>query len=298
MNFCLLTRFHSRHSQSSFVQRLLAEAEAAGHSFQVINPAEITLAFSGGPPSASASPVRWQGGELPRFDLIHYALRWDDDHTWHILETLRDWGQPVLPSTRVPLGDSITMTRLFARAGIRTPRTWVMANATQLPIILPELPFPCTFRVRKGEQGRKVYLVNHSREALELAETLSLGGFNFMVQEIMPPTGVDVRAVLVGGQVIAAVERVAPMSYIRPGEDGNLRVLPTALSEAETKLVQAAMRIYNAPYAAVSFLRRNEQEPILLEVSRTPALTEIEATTGANVAGAIIAHLAAAARPA
>jgi hypothetical protein len=67
MRFCLLTRFHSRHSRSSFVQRLMAEAAAAGHEFVLVNPAEITMAFDG----PDQFPIRWNGSPLPDFDLIH-----------------------------------------------------------------------------------------------------------------------------------------------------------------------------------------------------------------------------------
>ena len=291
MRFCLLTRFHSHHSNSSFVRRLQAEAQLAGHEFVFINPADLALTFGGGA-RPSECPVYLNGAPLPDFDLIHYALRWDDEHTWNIVEALRDYGRPVLPLSRVPLGDSITMARLFARAGVRTPRTWVLGNGSQLPIILPELSFPCLFRVRKGQQGRKLYKADHTGEALQIAEALSHGGHSFMVQDITPPTGLDVRAFVVGSHVVAALERVAPVSYIRPGEDNNLRVAPTHLNPAELKLVQTTMKIYNAPYAAISFLRREGVEPVLLEVSRAPTLTEVEAVTGVNVASAIIAFLA------
>ncbi len=291
MRFCLLTRFHSHHSNSSFVRRLQAEAEAAGHEFILLNPADLALTF-GGDAKPSDCPVYMKGEPIPDFDLIHYALRWDDEHTWNVVEALRDYGRPVLPLQRIPLGDSITMARLFSRAGVRTPRTWVLGDGAQLPIILPELSFPCLFRVRKGQQGRRLYQANHAGEAVQIADSLSHDGHSFMVQDITPPTGVDVRVFMAGSKVIAAVERVAPMSYIRPGEENNLKVAPTHLTPAEVKLVQTAMRIYNAPYAAVSFLRREAGDPVLLEVSRAPTLTEVETVTGINVAGAIIAYLA------
>lgn len=268
MRFCLLTRFHSNHGNSSFLRRLTAEAAAAGHEFVLINPADLALTFGGGT-NPSDCPVYLKGKALPEFDLIHYALRWDDEHTWNVVEALRDCGRPVLPLKRVPLGDSITMARLFARAGVRTPRTWVLGNGSQLPIILPDLSFPCLFRVRKGHQGRRIYQANHSGDAVTIADTLSLSGHSFMVQDITPPTGVDVRAFMVGNQAVAAVERVAPVTYIRPGEENNLRVQSTQLTPAELKLVQTTMRIYNAPYAAVSFLRR--EMPRRLSCWKSPA---------------------------
>lgn len=283
MQFCLLTRFHNQHENSSFIHRLVEEATRKGHTFHLVNPEDITLAFDG-----KNFPVRWQGRDFPQFDLIHYALRWDDEHTWEVIDALRMWGRKVMPATRVPMGDSITMARLVARKGIRTARTWVLSSPEQLPIILPELPFPCVFKVRKGGSGRKIYIANHTGEALQVAEGLAKSGFSFVVQEILPPTGTDVRVFVVGDQIVAAVERLAHPTFMRPKEEGNLRLHETKLQPAEIKLVKSAMQLYAAPYAAVSILRREDEEPVLLELSRAPALGEVEATTGVNIAARII----------
>lgn len=287
MRFCLLTRFHSQHGQSNFVKRLVEEANKAGHAFDIVNPEEVTLEFHN-----PTSPVLWRGQPFPSYDLVHYALRWDDDHTWGIVETLRGMDVMVLPPQRVPMGDTITMTRLFARAQIATPRTWIFNSANQLAIVLGELPFPCLFRVRKGSQGRRVYIANHTGEAMQLAEALGNNGYPFMVQEVLAPTGSDIRAFVVGGKVVAAIERVAPAGFMWPKEDGNARATAVTLTEAETKLVQAAAHVYSAPYAAVSILRQQGMPSLLLELSRAPTVAEVERATGLNVAAMIIAYCA------
>jgi ribosomal protein S6--L-glutamate ligase len=242
MRFCLLTRFHANHGQSTFARRLIDEAAGLGHSFELVNPVEITVQYN-----KLDAMVQWQGKPFPPFDLVHYALRWDDDHTWGIVDTLRGIGFTVIPPHRIPMGDSITMARLFARNNISTPRTWVFSSAQQLSIVLGEIPFPCLFRVRRGSQGRRVFIAEHTGEAMQLAETLSANGYPFMVQEILAPTGMDIRAFVVGAKVVAAIERVAPPGYIWPREDGNARATGVTLTPAEEALVLAATKVYNAP---------------------------------------------------
>ena len=292
MRFCLLTRFHTNHGQSAFAKRLVDEAAAMGHSFELVNPVEISVQYS-----SLEGAVQWQGKPFPAFDLVHYALRWDDDHTWGVVETLRGLGYTVIPPHRIPMGDSITMTRLFARNNIATPRTWVFNSVEQLAIVLGELPFPCLFRVRRGSQGRRVFIAEHTGEAMQLAQTLSSNGYPFMVQEILAPTGTDIRAFVVGNTVAAAIERMAPPGYIWPREDGNARATAVQLTAAEQSLVTSAAKVYNAPYAAVSLVRREGHPPALLELSRAPTLGEVERTTGVNVAQAIVAYCASMARP-
>jgi ribosomal protein S6--L-glutamate ligase len=289
MNLCLLTSFHSNHQRSSFVHRLAEEAQKQNVTLHLVNPSDISMSINDG-----HTEVTYHGQPLPKFDLTHYALRWDDEHTWQIVEVLKNLNYLTVPTQRMPLGDTITMARLFARSGIRTPRTWVLPHANQVPVIMGELVFPCMFRVRKGQKGRSVYKVSHMGEALAAAEQLAHAGLGLIVQEILEPTGVDIRAVVVGERVVAAVERTAANDYLRPAEDNNALVVPTVITDAEAKMAVAAARLYNAPYAAVNFLRRPGDllgGPILLEVSRAPVLTESERATGINIAGAIIEHL-------
>jgi ribosomal protein S6--L-glutamate ligase len=194
----------------------------------------------------------------------------------------------VLPPQRVPMGDSITMARLFARNNIATPKTWVFAGSQQMQLVAGELPFPCLFRVRRNTGGRRVFVAEHTGEAMQLADNLGANGYPFLVQEIVAPPGKDIRAFVVGSKVVAAIERMAPPGYVWPREDGNARATPTEVTPEEEKLAVAAAKVYNAPYAAVSMVRRPGHQPLLLELSRAPTLTEVERVTGVNVAGAII----------
>ncbi len=296
MRFIIFTRFHSQHSQGEFVLRLAAASTELGHTFSIINPAEVFLDFSQGPNPAVGSaslpecPVRWRDLPFPAADLVLPIARWDDEFTWQVVETLRAWGQPVYPHNRVPLGDHVTMARLFARRGIPTPRSWVLNMAEQFTVIMPELEFPCLIRSRHGGRGRQFNIAQHSGEGVELAQKFSSVGHPFVVQDLPQPWGEDIRIMLVGSKVVASVLRRAPVGFVRPRESGNLSAVPVDLSAEEILLAQQAASIYGAPFCAVSLLR-TPRGPVLLEVARAPVLSEMEAATGTNLAIPIIQHL-------
>lgn len=297
MRFIIFTRFHSQHSQGEFVVRLAAAATELGHTISIINPADVFLDFSRAPNMGQGSaslpdcPVRWRDLPFPAADLVLPIARWDDEYTWQVVETLRAWGQPVFPHNRVPLGDHVTMARLFARRNIPTPRSWVLNSTEQFTVILPEISFPCLIRSRHGGRGRQFNVAQHSGEGLELAQKFSNVGHPFVVQDLPQPWGEDVRVMMVGGVAAAAVLRRAPVGFVRPRETGNLSATPTQLSPQELVLAQQAASIYGAPFCAVSILR-TEQGPVLLEVARAPVLSEMEHATGTNLAKPIIEHLA------
>ena len=296
MKFIIFTRFHSQHSQGEFVMRLATAASELGHTISIINPSEVFLDFSKGqmatPGSASLPecPVRWRDLQFPAADLVLPIARWDDEYTWQVVETLRAWGQPVYPHNRVPLGDHVTMARLFARSNIPTPRSWVLNTAEQFTVITPELNFPCLIRSRHGGRGRQFNVAQHSGEGMELSKKFSNIGHPFVVQELPQPWGEDVRIMLVGSQVMASVLRRAPVGFVRPRESGNLSVMPIELTPQEVSLAQQAAQMYGAPFCAVSLLR-TPSGPVLLEVARAPVLSEMEAATGKNLALHIVQHL-------
>ncbi|RYD36373.1 MAG: hypothetical protein EOP85_18330 [Verrucomicrobiaceae bacterium] len=203
---------------------------------------------------------------------------------------IRLWGQPVYPHNRIPLGDHVTMARLFARRNIPTPRSWVLNSSEQFTVIIPEIEFPCLIRSRHGGRGRQFNVAQHSGEGLELAQKFSNVGHPFVVQELPQPWGEDLRIMLVGNQVVASVLRRAPVGFVRPRESGNLSVSLVQLTPQEETLAQQAAQMYGAPFCAVSLLR-TEAGPVLLEVARAPVLSELEATTGLNLAEPIVRHL-------
>lgn len=290
MKLVFLTRFHSQqgqHGQHALGQRLIQAALAKGHELQIINPADILLEFG---ERNGNFPVRWRGQVYPRVDLTLPMARWDDSHTWQVAETLQNWGHPISLHQRLPLGDHITMARLLARRNIAAPRSWVLSQADQIGMIIPILEFPILMRSRYGGTGRRVVVVQHTGEAYNHADYLAKGGQPFLVQDLPQPLGQDVRVLIVGNRVAAALQRQAPPGFVRPREDGNHRVTTTTLTEAEENLALAAARMYGAPFCAVSLLRSG-RGPLLLEVSRVPTLAEFEHAYQADFASIIVDEL-------
>lgn len=288
MKIIFLTRFHSHHTQSGFMTRMAEEAVARGHELKIINPAEVVLRFGG--TVEPSFPVSHNGGSFPEADLVLPSARWDDTHTWQIVEALQSWGRNVATHNRVPLGDHVTMMRLFSRRGIPAPRTWVLSQAEQVGIILPELVFPCLMRSRYGGSGRKLIVVEHSGEAFTHAQQLSISGQPFVMQDLPQPLGEDIRILVVGEKIEAAIHRTAPEGFVRPRESGNRHVSRVELTGDEMRVALAAAQLYGGPFCTVSLLR-SQTGPVLLEVARAPTLEEMENATGQNLAQKIIDHL-------
>lgn len=288
MHLVLLTRFHSRHVDSAFVRRLMEEADRLGHTLLVINPQDVTLEFSN---NNGLLPIKWRGSPFPPADIILPVARWDDSATWQIAEALKAWHQPILmDGLRVPMGDHVTVARMMARYAIPAPRSWVLNHPKQLEMVMADITFPCLLRSRFGGSGRRLLVIQHSGEAMAAAREISKEFESFVVQELPPPQGVDVRVLVAGNKVLAAVERIAPPGFVRPRETGNTIVTATALSPREEEIALKTAEMYGVSFCAINLLRTAEG-PLMLEVSTAPTLSEMEQATRQNLAAQIVHFL-------
>jgi ribosomal protein S6--L-glutamate ligase len=119
---------------------------------------------------------------------------------------------------------------------------------------------------------------------------------NFLVQEfIKEAKGADLRCFVVGGRVVAAMQRQAPEGDFRANIHRGGTAIPVILTPQEIEIALHAARVMGLGVAGVDVLR-SHRGPLVLEVNSSPGLEGIEAATGVDVAGAIIDHVTGGAR--
>ena len=109
--------------------------------------------------------------------------------------------------------DKLRTTRLLVGAGLPHPKTIHVTAPGEVTEIDP----PVVVKPRFGSWGQDVFRCETRGDlARSLAEVSSRPWFvrhGALVQELVPPTGYDLRLVVAAGRVVGATERVA-----RPGE--------------------------------------------------------------------------------
>ncbi|THB66327.1 MAG: RimK family alpha-L-glutamate ligase, partial [Desulfovibrio sp.] len=120
---------------------------------------------------------------------------------------------------------------------------------------------------------------------------------NILVQEyIKEAKGSDIRCLVIGGKVVAAMKRKAKdgdfrSNLHRGGEAKSVKITPEERSTA----VRAA-KIMGLNVCGVDVLRSNHG-PVVLEVNSSPGLEGIENATSVDIAGKIIEFVEGNARP-
>ena len=111
---------------------------------------------------------------------------------------------------------------------------------------------------------------------------------NLLVQRfVKEANGRDLRCIVIDGKVVAAIERRAAPGEFRSNLQQGGTAVRARITAEERKLAIKATRTLGLKVAGVNIIR-SDRGPLLLEVNASPALEEIETTTGKDVAGLII----------
>jgi len=114
---------------------------------------------------------------------------------------------------------------------------------------------------------------------------------DFLVQEFIKDAGgSDIRCFVIGGKVIAAMQRTAKEGEFRSNlhMGGSAKLIK--LKPEERALAVKAAKVMGLDVAGVDIVR-SAHGPLVLEVNSSPGLEGIEKATGKDVAGAIIEYI-------
>jgi RimK family alpha-L-glutamate ligase len=133
--------------------------------------------------------------------------------------------------------------------------------------------------------------VDDADVAYRVFHALALERAVYYLQEALPHGGRDLRALAVGGRVLAAIERVG--SGWRANLARGARAQAAELSAEQEHLCVQAAEALGVDYAGVDLLRAADGRDYVLELNGIPGWSGLEGATGADVAAALVAHVEA-----
>ncbi len=271
-------------------KRIVAAARARGHEIEVVDTLKCYMNIASHRPE-----VRYKGRLLEGFDAV--IPRIGASITFYGLAVLRQFEMMgVYPlNESVAIGrsrDKLRALQLLSRKGIGLPVTAFAHVTSQAEDLIDMVGgTPLIVKLLEGTQGIGVVIAETRTSAKSMIEAFGGVEANIMVQEfIKEANGMDVRAFVIGGKVVASMERKgAPGDFRsnlhRGGKAKTIKITPEERSTA----VRAA-KILGLNVCGVDMLRSNHG-PVVMEVNSTPGLEGIEIATGKDIAGMIIEFL-------
>ncbi len=276
----------SRKAGIYTTRRLAESARLRGAKVRILDPLRVELVLDAEP------GVSYQRKKLKRTDVVipriapsvqAYGLAVVNHFTMMGIPTLND------ASGIAASRNKMRALQLLSARGVPVPPTVMASNASDLKALVElvgGVPVLIKLITPSEKPGVMVCETMQSMEAA-LEAVLSMG-HNLLVQRyVRRKRERDLRALVVGDQVVAWVERRA-----RPG-----RLLHTLAGGASLKAVRVpaalddlaveAARVVGLEVAAVDLLEANTG-PMVFDVNSSPGLKGLEAATGKDLALPII----------
>jgi len=189
--------------------------------------------------------------------------------------------------------DKRTALQLLAASGLPVPDsvfTGTPENVEQSLRVLGD-SYPVIIKTLNGTQGQGVILSESAGAAQSIAEALIRLREEILMQRFIAESGGrDVRVFIVGGEVVAAMERSAQAGEFRSNLHRGATSRKVRITQEESDLALRAAGLMGLQVAGVDLLR-SEAGPLILEVNASPGLEGIEGTTGVDVASLIIQYM-------
>lgn len=280
----------SRNPALYSTQALVAAAQQRGHSVQVLDTLQFDVRIS------RRNPVLYYQGE-PLGPVDAVIPRIGASITTFGLAVVRQFemmGVYCLNESQAIARsrDKLRCLQILSRHDLAVPPTIYTRQADHIPRCIDAVDGPpVVVKLLEGTQGIGVILAESTQAASSVIEAFHGLDQNILIQQfIREAKGADIRALVVGRRVVAAMKRRAVAGEFRANLHRGGTARQVRLPAEYRKTAVAAARLLGLRVAGVDLIESNEG-PMVMEVNSSPGLEGIEKTTGIDVAAAIIEHL-------
>lgn len=286
MNIAILSKGAANYT----TKRLKEVARARGHQVRVINYAKCYVAIEKDKPV-----IRYKGETLEHFDAI--IPRIAQSYTKYGTAMVRQFESQGSFTTASSIAitrsrDKLRAYQIMAKAGVAIPKTvFARETANFEDVISLAGGTPLIIKVARGTHGNGVVLAETPKAAKAVMQAFYVEGVNFLVQEFVKESaGEDIRALVVGGRVVASVKRQSLDDDFRSNTHQGGVGVPVRLTDEEKKTAVKAAKAMGLPICGVDMMR-SANGPLVLEVNSSASLKTPEAITKRDVATQIIEYI-------
>lgn len=286
----------SRNSNLYSSRRLKEAGEEKGHQVDVIDTLHCYMDITRSRPT-----VRYKGDELPYYDAV--IPRIGASITFYGTAVVRQFEMMGTFSVNESVAisrsrDKLRSLQLLSRKDVGLPRTGFANRPDNIKDLIKNVGgAPLVVKLLEGTQGIGVVLAETNKTAESIIEAFMGLNANILVQEFIKEAGgADIRCLVVGDKVVAAMKRQAADGEFRSNLHRGGSATLVRLSKEERATAVNAAKVMGLNVCGVDILQ-SSNGPVVMEVNSSPGLEGIETSTNKNVASMIIEFIEAKAKP-
>lgn len=230
--------------------------------------------------------ILYNDEELGNYDCIYLKGSFRYANLLSSIATLLEKKVPYLPlkSSAYTIVHNKLLTHLaLQQHNIPMPRTYVSSTLESAKELLKKVHYPIVMKFPEGTQGKGVMFADSESSAASLLDALGALKQPFIIQEYIETDGKDVRALVVGEKVVAAMQREAI-----PGEKrANIHAGGTGKAvQLSPEAIKVALRTAEALGAEVCGVDILESPlgPLVIEANVSPGLQGLQEVSTLDIA--------------
>jgi ribosomal protein S6--L-glutamate ligase len=283
MRFVVLSRSRSIYT----TRRLVEAARGRGHAVRVLDPTTCELLMSG-----RTTEIFHRGKRVGPVDAVipriaesvtNYGLAVVDHFALRGVALVND------AHSIAQARNKLRCLQSLAAHGLEVPATVMARDAGQIKQMIDLVGGVPVLVKLLQPNGRAGVMVCESLQSMGAALETVLGlGHNFIVQQyVRGPGGRDLRALVVGDRVEAAVRRRPPAGKLARTLGRGARFARIELSKEQERMAIESARVIGLAVCAVDMIEAGGRTRVF-EVNASPGLEHLESATGKDLAGPVV----------
>lgn len=279
----------SRNAAGYSTKRIVHALRVQGHEAVIINHAECYVDIQQDNPD-----VRYRGEDISGLDVI--IPRIGSSITRYGSAIVRQFEMMGVYTTAKSIAiersrNKLRSMQLLSKAGVGIPETIFSRETDAVDDLIDQIGTPMIIKVAQGTHGRGVVLAETKKAAKSVIQAFYVEKVSILLQEfIKEASGEDIRAFVVGGKVVASMQRKSLTDDFRSNLHMGGSSSEVKLTAKEKRTAVKAAKAMGLEICGVDMVR-SDRGPLVLEVNSSPGLRGIEQITQQDIATEIVKYL-------
>ena len=247
---------------------------------------EVSLGKEGG--------IFYKGKVFDTYDCVYLKGSFRYANLLRSIATLLEGKVPYMPlsSNSFTIVHNKLLTHLVLQQyNIPMPRTYLSPTVETARVLLKKVHYPIVMKFPEGTQGKGVMFADSFSSASSLLDALGALKQPFIIQEYVETGSTDIRALVVGEKVVAAMKRKAQTEEKRANIHAGGVGEPIQLSRAAINVALDTAKALQADICGVDILE-GPFGPLVIEANISPGLQGLSKVSTADIPAEIAAFLA------
>ncbi len=186
--------------------------------------------------------------------------------------------------------NKLISTQKLSQAKIKVPQTILGDRAVHAKWMIEQIGgLPSIAKGLKGSQGKSIYPLNDEYQSNVFLSNFYHKKDNLLLQNMIDSGGKDIRAIVIDGKVIAAMERTAKDGELRSNISQGGSGKKIALSDADKQICIDASRACGLEVSGVDLMKAKDGTTFVIEVNGNYGY-QIESITGIDISTPLVVY--------